>query len=136
MTVGRRKKEDHPARFNSEILCGAIKAKNWNGAYLRRLLQFYGVNPKVDQIMNGHRSPSGPTAALIAHLLDLPLGSLYIIDAEVDIPAATRQLGKPRLRRGRPRLHEQGVSPDTPTGVSPAPEPINVVDKAQEEKNL
>lgn len=136
MTVGRRTKETHPAKFDSSVMTEAVIKKGWNAAYLRRILQLYGVNPKVDQIMNGNRAPSGSTAALIAHLLDVPLGGLYSIDQGISVEDATRQLGKPRLRRGRPRLHEQGVSPETPRGDSPAPEPVNVLERPSVEKNI
>jgi len=124
---GRRTKEDHPATFAPESMRAALEGKGWNAAYLRRMLQLWGVNPKVDQILNGHRAPSGSTAALIAYLLDIPLGGLYEISDGVSVKDAMRQLGKPRLRRGRPRLHEQGVDPNAPTSTSPAPEPKNVV---------
>ena len=124
---GRRTKEDHPATFAPESMQVALREKGWNAAYLRRMLQLWGVNPKVDQILNGHRAPSGSTAALIAHLLDIPLGGLYKISDGVSVKDAVRQLGRPRLRRGRPKLHEQGVDPGTPTSTSPAPEPKNVI---------
>lgn len=136
MTVGRRTKENHPAKFDPDAMKKAVVSKGWNAAYLRRILQLYGVNPKVDQIMNGHRAPSGSTAALIAYLLEIPLGLLYTIDEVVSVHDAMRQLGRPRLRRGRPRLHEQGVNPSAPTGSSPIPEPVNVTESSPSEKNL
>jgi|ETNvirnome_6_100_1030635.scaffolds.fasta_scaffold06199_2 hypothetical protein len=125
---GRRTKQDHPATFNPHKMRESLEEKGWNAAYLRRMLQLWNVNPKVDQILNGHRAPSGPTSALIAHLLGLSLDDLYTIDEGISVKDATRQLGKPRLRRGRPKLHEQGVPPGTPTSTTPSPEPKNVVD--------
>jgi len=124
---GRRSKQDHPATFAPQKMREAIEEKGWNAAYLRRMLQLWDVNPKVDQILNGHRAPSGSTAALIAHLLDIKLDDLYTVGEGISVSDAVRQLGKPRLRRGRPKLHEQGVDPSAPTSTSPVPEPKNVV---------
>lgn len=105
-TKGRNPAESHVARFDRVALKRVVKEKDIQLMTLMEALRLNGVTTQIHAIVSGARTPSGSTVALIATLLEEPIGTFYKIRKVRDLDAAKKSLDS-RPGRGRPKKPQE-----------------------------